>query len=121
MNMCVKEVGGAGPCQAMGCDWPECCGMKEPEEAPMTKPVQIPQYLPRAGSPTGEMVKVDDGDYVRVSDHQAALSRVREMLEAKAKEWDNWADMHLDGEALTVANKCHFDLLALAATLGNQS
>lgn len=55
----------------------------------------------------------------RASD--TALFQVRELLEAKAKEWGNWADMHLDGEALTVANKCHFDLLALASTLSDDA
>ena len=60
----------------------------------------------------------DNGELMYHSDHVAIIAGIRAGIradiEALAKQWDMWADTHLDGEALIVANKCHFDLLELA-------
>lgn len=52
----------------------------------MTKPAQIQRYAnnedPRGFYPD------EDGAWIKQADHVLALLQVREMLEAKAKEWD---------------------------------
>lgn len=92
----------------------------------MTKPVQIPRYSVQRDD-NGSYLRLDqEGSLVGYLDHltdkEASLLQVREMLEARAKEWGTAAFTLSHGKLTRfgVALKCRDELLSLAATLGNQ-
>lgn len=99
----------------------------------MTKPVQIqPEALQAAGrikseclGETGAFAWKAASEIIQQAigiSEQAALSQVREQLEAKAKEWGTAAFTLSHGKLTRfgVALRCRDELLSLAATLGNQ-
>lgn len=101
----------------------------------MTKPVQIQRYSTRGYE--DDFYPDDEGKWVTHADaearEQAAISQalkeredalrgVREMLEAKAKEWQDEICTRVDamGNESNPKQDCASELLSLAATLGNQ-
>lgn len=103
----------------------------------MTKPVQIQRYAHIGYQDDCEHQESDTGTWVLHAAHEAALLQVREMLEAKAAKWTNTEtelqDSVREGHCIQVTAE-YFkpiaegtlmrymakELLALAATLGNQ-